>query len=186
MPVPDIRLLSALAVSLLLSACAQPKPEIREVRIEVPVPTPEVLPADAAARQLLSHHERLMKLSPAELAHEVAPRDDGKLTPAAATQLALALTLHRSNGDLARAQALLDQVQRDTTLEAQAWLSLVRLLQGRLAEQRRLEEHIDKLNQQARDSQRDNQRRLDQLNEKLEALKAIERSLNTRPAATKP
>lgn len=182
MPVPDVRFLSALAVSLLLGACAQPKPEIREVR----VPVPEVLPADAAARQLLAQHERLLKLSAAELGQEVAPREDAKLTPAAATQLALALALHRGNGDLARAQGLLDQVLRDPTPEALPWQPLARLLQGRLAEQRRLEEQIDKLNQQARDSLRDNQRRLDQLNEKLEALKAIERSLNTRPAATKP
>lgn len=184
MPVPDVRFLSALAVSLLLGACAQPKPEIREVR--VPVPVPEILPADAAARQLLAQHERLLKLSAAELGQEVAPREDAKQTPAAATQLALALVLHRSNGDLVRAQGLLDQVLRDPTPEALPWQPLARLLQGRLAEQRRLEEQIDRLNQQARDSQRDNQRRLDQLNEKLEALKAIERSLNTRPAATKP
>jgi hypothetical protein len=177
-----------LGLALLLSACAPlpPKPEIREVRIEVPVPT--VQPADAAAQQLLAQHERLLKLTPAELAQEVAQREDAKLDPAAATQLALALSLNRGNGDLARAAGLLEQVLHSGAPEAQPWTGLARLLLGRVAEQRRLEDQIERLNQQARDSQRDNQRRLDQLNEKLEALKAIERSLNARPApaATKP
>jgi hypothetical protein len=196
MPVPEPRsqLVTGpslcLGLALLLSACAPlpPKPEIREVRIEVPVPMPVVRPADAAAQQLLAQHERLLKLTPAELAQEVVPREDAKLDPAAATQLALALSLNRGNGDLARAAGLLEQVLHSGAPEAQPWLELARLLLGRVAEQRRLEDQIEKLNQQARDSQRDNQRRLDQLNEKLEALKAIERSLNARPApaATKP
>ena len=53
---------------------------------------------------------------------------------------------------------------------------------------RRAEEAADRSAQQLREAQRDNQRKLDQLNEKLEQLKAIERSLNTRPApaASKP
>ena len=57
--------------------------------------------------------------------------------------------------------------------EAAAWAPWARLLAGRAAEQRRLEEQFDRLAQQLRDSQR----RIDQLSEKLEALKAIERSL---------
>ena len=67
---------------------------------------------------------------------------------------------------------------------------LARLLASRYAEQRRLEEQLDKQNQQLRDVQR----RLDQTNERLEALKAIERSLTSRspaaptsaPAASRP
>lgn len=171
---------------LLLGACAPLRlpPEIREVRVEVPVQVPMpvavpvVTPTDAAAQQLLAYHERLLKLSPAELSLEVAARDDAALAPAAATELALALLVSHGNGDLTRAQGLLDQVHRASTPEAQAWQALARLLSARVAEQRRLEEQVDKLNQQARDSQR----RLDQLNDKLEALKAIERSLTTRPA----
>lgn len=178
-------LLLAPGLIALLGGCAQlrPKPEIREVRVEVPVPVPVVAPADAAARQLLAYHERLRAMSPQELAQEVAPRDEAALPPAAATPLALALMTSHGAGELARAQALLDPVLRGSSPEAPDWQPVARLLAARLAEQRRLEDQIDKLNQQARDAQKDNQRKLDQLNEKLEALKAIERSLNQpRPA----
>ena len=50
-----------------------------------------------------------------------------------------------------------------------------------LGEQRRLEDLLDKQTQQTREVQR----RLDQTNERLEALKAIERSLTSRPPAPK-
>jgi hypothetical protein len=54
---------------------------------------------------------------------------------------------------------------------------MARLLLARIAEQRRLE---DAFNREAA-QRRDQQRTLQQLNEKLEALKAIERSMTTRP-----
>jgi transcription elongation GreA/GreB family factor len=54
---------------------------------------------------------------------------------------------------------------------------LAQLLVSNYAEMRRLNENADKANQQARDSQR----RLDQLSEKLEALKNIERTLPGQP-----
>jgi cell division septum initiation protein DivIVA len=57
----------------------------------------------------------------------------------------------------------------------------------RYADQRRLEDQVERQAQQMRDNQRDNQRRVDQLNEKLEALKAIERSIGSRtPPASAP
>lgn len=170
----------ALAALVLLAACAPlpPKIELREKLVEVPVPL--ISPADRAAQQLLIQHERLRALAPAELAQEIAAAgpaaEDGARAPQAAVQLALTLSL--AHAETPRAQALLEQVQRSEAPEAKAWAGWARLLAGRLTEQRRLEGEIDKLNQQARDSQR----RLDQTHEKLEALKAIERSLHARPA----
>ena len=176
------RLLPSLALpalSLLLGGCVlfkpPPPPQIIERRVEVMVPVVE--PADLAARQLLAYHERLRQLPPAELALEVTPGDDAALPPQQATQLALALGFSHGTGELARAQALIEQVLHAAEPAAQPWQPLARLVGLRLAEQRRLEEQIERLNQQGRDSQR----RIDQLNEKLEALKAIERSLNARP-----
>ena len=75
--------------------------------------------------------------------------------------------------DLPRAQALVQKVQAASTDEAQALQPLARLIGARLAEQKRLEELLDKQATQMRDQQR----RLDQLNERLEAMRAIERSL---------
>jgi hypothetical protein len=193
MPSPDRSCLPfsacAALLLLLLSACAAsnppeppplpPAPEIVEIRVEVPVPV--VLPEDEAARQMLAQHERLRRMDAAELTQQAPPPgDDAALSPQAATQAALALSLNpaRTNGELARAQTLVEQVLRSTAAEARPWQPWAQLIAARLAEQRRLEAQIERLAQQSRDSQR----KIDQLSEKLEALKAIERSLTKRPS----
>jgi hypothetical protein len=57
------------------------------------------------------------------------------------------------------------------------WPPIANLLADRVAEQRRLEDQLDRMTTQRRDTQRT----LQQLTEKLEALKAIERSMTARP-----
>ena len=145
-----------------------------------PAPPP---PADTAARRLLAWQDRLRDLGAADIAREAqrlelaVRQPDGAEAAAATLELALLLGQTRHNGDLARALALADSLARNDS--APTWQALARLLQARLAEQRRLEEQLDRQAQQLRDQQR----RLDQLSSQLEALKAIERSLNTRPPA---
>jgi hypothetical protein len=142
-------------------------------------------PADVAARHLLAYNERLATLSSSELAAEVARLGDGSESVRHAMELATALGLTRAPGDLQRALGILDRVRRDHSLQAEAWHALARLLTMRYAEQRRLEEQLDRSAQQLREAQRDNQRRVEQLNEKLEALRAIERTLGGRqPSAS--
>ena len=177
------------------TACAplQPPPEPKVIELP-PAPTivyvPTVEPVDTAARHLLAYQETLAKLPPPELSRELSRLGDGASSVQATMDLALALGYTRANGDLAKAQSLLDQVIGNPSMEAQAWHGLARLLSSRYAEQRRAEEQTERVNQQLRDAQRDNQRKLDQLNEKLEALKSIERSLNSRstpgPGPTAP
>ncbi len=77
---------------------------------------------------------------------------------------------------------LLEPLATATGKDAQLLAPLAQLLSSQYAELRRQEESIDKLNGQLRDAQRRNE----QLNEKLEALKNIERSLSVRPAAGAP
>jgi len=149
-----------------------PAPEI------VYVPTVE--PVDKAARHLLAYQETLSRLPTADLSRELGRLGDGASSIQSTMDLALVLGLTRAPGDLAKGQSLLDQVLGNPSPEAQAWHGLARLLAARYADQRRAEDQFDRLNQQLRDAQRDNQRKLDQLNEKLEALKSIERSLNSR------
>jgi hypothetical protein len=138
---------------------------------------------------LLAYHEYLRRLPPAELGAELA-RQNAALASAAAPgdaaavtlELALVLGQTRNTVDTVRALALLDPLARSTLPEQQPWQALARLLAARLAEQRRLEEQLDRQAAQLRDSQRNAQ----QLKEKLEALKAIERSIDNRvptPAA---
>lgn len=184
-PRATVRLMLAVAGIAALSGCAQlpPRTVVREVRVEVPVQVPVVSASDHAARTLLQANDRLRQLSPLELAQEVAPREDGSLGPAAATQMALALMISHNTGETFRAQTLLDQVLRDNRPEANEWRGLAQFLVDRVTEQRRLEDQLDKSNQ----ARGDLQRRLDQANQKLEALKAIERSLGgPRSAVDKP
>lgn len=176
---------AAVAVALLAAGCAQQPPRtiVKEVRVEVPVQVPVVAPTDNAARIVLNANDRLRQLSPLELGQEVAPRDDAALPPGNAVQLALALMFSHNNGETFRAQTLLDQVLRDARPEANEWRPIAQFLADRVAEQRRMEGELERT-KQVRD---DLQRRLDEANRKLEALKAIERSLGgPRSALDKP
>jgi hypothetical protein len=143
---------------------------------------------DSAARHFFSTQDRLSTLNTADLANEANHPADAASVQGQLDQ-ALALSLTRVPGDTQRAQALVDQITHSTSREADPWRGPARLLTTLLGEQRRLQDQADHTSQQLRDAQRDSQRKLDQVNEKLDQLKAIERSLNARPAsaaASKP
>jgi len=155
---------------------APPAPAAPPVTVEVIVRVPEVSPADRAARDFLDYHERLRAIPRADLPKELA-RLEGQASPEGMMQLALVLGQTRNPADTVRALGILETLLRSTEPAAVPWQPLARLLAGRYAEQRRVEEQSERQAQQLRDSQR----RIDQLNSQMEALKAIERSLS-RPA----
>ncbi|MBP7564370.1 MAG: hypothetical protein KA795_00030 [Burkholderiaceae bacterium] len=147
---------------------------------EVQVAAP-VRPRNSPTDLLLAQADRLRALPPADLTAEIARYGEPE-DPIAQAELALALLNTRVPADTARALGLLQRAQAGTTPEARAVQPLVRLLIARAGEQRRLEDQIDKQNQQMRDTQR----RIDQLNERLEAMRAIERSLTAPRAPNSP
>ena len=134
--------------------------------------------------RVLSYAERVRSMPAAELASEAArlsaPGESS--VPASQMQLALVLGQTRQLPDLVRAQELANRVLANTSAEAQPLHALARVLAFRFGEQRRLEDLLDKERQQSRELQK----KLDQTNERLEALKAIERSLTTRPPPVPP
>ena len=203
-PVRDAGHAAALALAaLLLGACttAPPslEPPVQTARTnEPPMTAPMAASPDAAAPSLLpalpvlprppkprtpdatatvlAWADRAHTLGNTELIQEISRLNDLPDSQRSATtdlQLAIALGLTKVPSDLPRAQALVQKVQAASTDEAQALQPLARLIGARLAEQKRLEELLDKQATQMRDQQR----RLDQLNERLEAMRAIERSL---------
>jgi len=184
--------LVAACAALSLAACVTPPPPPPPAP-PPPPPAPLVkcdppLEArDLAARHFLATQDRFSALNTADLSAEATRNPDGATIEQQMDQ-ALALSMAHNPGDLGRAQALLDQVLHNNAPQADPWRALARLLAYRLGEQRRAEDAAERSAQQLRDAQRDNQRRLDDANAKLEALKAIERSLNTRqaPAASSP
>jgi|GEM_PF-523909 len=155
-----------------------------------PPPPPVVDPSEGVARRLLAYNEQLRQMSQAELGQELTrlnalvSANAQAASPQLVMELSLALTHARNNGDIARAAALLDPIVKSTNPDIAPWQPLARLLSVRLVEQRKLEEQLDRQGLQLREAQRN----LQQTNDKLEALKAIERSLTARPpsAPVKP
>jgi hypothetical protein len=150
----------------------------------VPPPPPPPPPPSLERVYLgpvLAFADRVRNLQGAELAQEIARLGEPP-QPADQLRLALALSQTRQLYDLVRAQELLQRVLANAGDEARPLHPLARLLAARLGEQRRVEDQLDRQNQQ----QRELQRRLTETQEKLDALKEIERSLTNRPPAAAP
>lgn len=120
-------------------------------------------------------------MQPTELPAELA-RLGSSAAPQAQLQLAMALAQMHQLPDLIKAQEAVAKVLSNSSDEAKALHPVAKLLAVRFSEERRLEDLLDKQNQQVKDLQR----RLDQTTERLEALKAIERSLVSRPTPVLP
>ena len=138
---------------------------------------PAAMPVPDAMASLLAYADRIRGLGAPELEQEIARLNDA-VTPTGQLRSAIALAQTRQPYDLARAQDLLQKVQASNDAQAQKLQPLVRLLSARYAEQRRVEDLLERQSQQLRDTQK----RLEQTTDKLEALKEIERSLTSRPA----
>lgn len=128
---------------------------------------------------MLEQTDRTLRLAPPELAREIARLSEAEDASAETPLLlAVALAQTRQPVDTARALGLVQRVLGNGLPAARPLYPLARLMEARLLQVRRLEEQMERQSQQLRDAQRRN----DQLNERLEAVRAIERSLTTRPA----
>ena len=195
----------AMPFVLLLAACAtQPAPPAEAAALPPPPAVPRVMPVEAEPKApatqpaslftlmtqgpvaaMLAYADKVRPLGGAELAAEITRAGDPGDSPNAQMQLALLLAQTRVPADLARALGLLQRVMSNPSPEAQPLQPLARALAARYVEQRRVEEDRDKQAQQVRESQR----RIDQLNDRIEALRAIERSFarpNNVPAPPLP
>lgn len=187
------RLACAAALPLWLGACATvPPPAPAPVVVPAPPPPPPVVPVEAepvapAAQQaslftlmtqgplgaMLSYADRVRTLNGADLTAELARLGEPGESPTTQMQIALVLAQTRNPADLARALGLLQRVNANPSPEAKPLQPMARALAARYLEQRRVEDDRDRQTNQLRDAQR----RIDQLNDRLEALRAIERSV---------
>lgn len=186
------------ACLLVLAACAGPpanetpalpcpaapvrsQPAPRPLAVVPPPEQPLPDPATQAGRDLVRWQDMLRQSAP-DLLPAIAARVAAEPpTPANVVHLALVWLHTRAPGDAAKALTQLEAVQASTDPAARPWTEWVRLLAARAMEQKRLEEQVNRQTQLLRD----NQRRIDQLTEQLEALKTIERSLAPRNNAGK-
>jgi hypothetical protein len=195
----------AMPFVLLLAACTtQPKPPAEAEALPPPPVAPRVVPVEAEPKApatqpaslftlmtqgpvaaMLAYADKVRPLGGAELNAEITRAGDPGDSPTSQMQLALLLAQTRAPADLARALGLLQRVMSNPSPEAQPLQPLARALAARYVEQRRVEDDRDKQVQQLRESQR----RIDQLNDRIEALRAIERSFarpNNAPVPTLP
>jgi hypothetical protein len=132
------------------------------------------------AQSLLVYADRLRRMAPVDLASELTRLSEiaeAQRQPGEELQLAMALAQTRVPADLLKAQGLAQRVLGNPREEARGLYPLAGLLLARYTEQRRVEDALERQAQQLREQQR----RIDQLNERLEAVRAIERSLTSRP-----
>lgn len=181
--VPSVRWRALLCLLLCagLAACTTSRPRVPATSVE-PVPVVPVAPPPPADEvgPLLNYHQALRRMSQGELLKELSGLVQQKRSPRVAVQMSMVLMLTRGGGDLARAQTLLDNVANSTEADSAPYKPLALMLSSYCAETRRLAEHVDKLTAQ----QKDSQRRIEQLNDMVEGLKNIERTLPMRPAAS--
>lgn len=176
----------SILLSILLGACGSAPPAAKAPAPDnKPPPNIVILPMPAPPSDidgLLGYYQSLRDLSAAELAKELASLQAQPKNARLILQKSMVLALGRGSGDLARAQVLVDSVVKSGEPDALPLKPLAQFLIANYAEVRRLIDQADKFSQQIRDGQR----RIEQLNETLEALKAIERTLPTRPSGTAP
>jgi len=168
------------ACALLLAGCAAPPPGQAPVLVQTPPRI--VVVADPKLTELLAYQASLRPMTPSELVKAQLELARADHAPYNTIRRAMLQATLRTPGDLARAQTLLESITQASSDEAKLLAPLAQFLAGQYADLRRQDETVEKLNSQVRDAQRRN----DLLNEKLEALKNIERSLSVRPAAGAP
>lgn len=163
-------------------AAAAPATPLAMDEAPAPPASPVDLPAstdDLLARSL-AYAERLRQMPPADITAAIAALGDPGSSVQRQMQLALLLMHAPPPNDTSRTLGLLQRVISHPSDEATALKPLARLLATRLATQRKLEESNERLNLQWREAQR----RIELLNDQLDAMRAIERSLSPKPATT--
>lgn len=124
----------------------------------------------------MAHADRLRGLTSNELVQELTLLGEPGPVPSLQLQTALVLMQLHQPAASARALTLLQRVVAHPAPESAPFKPLARLLANSLIDQRRLEETVDRQAQQLRD----HQRRIDMLNDRLDAMRDIERSLTPR------
>lgn len=186
-----LRYALSLALALLITGCAAtkrggplppvppepapvlvepPRPEVRPEPPPTPSPPPEAAPAEVDRLLVQSENVRRMQASDAARELEQARQAFNRArTDYNRVQLALLSLLPNTGGrDEARALALLEPLSRDVSKDksAGALRALATLLYNQITEARKIDEKM-----------KEEQKRADSLQQKLDALKQVEKSL---------
>ena len=169
-------------VNLLVACTTLAPPE--ESEHEPPSPPEITQPQvnETAMLPLLGYYHLLQRMTSAELTRERQMLARIPASPSVQVRQAMLLGMPRATTDLPRALSLLEAVQRLHAPEAASLHPLARVLSTQYQERIKLETQNDRLTQQLKESERKRY----ELQEKIEALTDIERSIPIRPNVGKP
>ncbi len=170
--------LSMLVLAALLGGCASDSPVAAAPASLQGVPNPG---DDGGQASALAYYQNLQRMSAAQLGRERAMLAAVPPSPGIQLRLAMLLGNPRGQPDLAKALNLLDSVQKSSDPVAVGLQPLARLLADNFGERQKLEIQLDKQGQQLKESQR----KVAELQEKIDSLADIERTLPQRPRATR-
>lgn len=169
---------SILALAALLGGCASEAPVVAAAASVQGVPNPG---DDGGQASALAYYQSLQRMSAAQLGRERAMLAAVPSSPGIQLRMAMLLGNPRGQPDLAKALSLLDAVLKSSDPVAVGLQPLARLLADNFGERQKLEVQLDKQGQQLKDSQR----KAAELQEKIDSLADIERTLPQRPRATR-
>ena len=166
----------ALLISYLLTACAGFPPE---EQTPITAEAPGVMPA-------LAYYQSLQRMSVAEINRERAALGAHPSAPANQMRLAMLLGHPRTAQDLNRALGLLDSLIKSPDPVAQSLFPLARLLTDNYQERLKIDAQAEKQGAQLKEQLKESQRKTQELQDKLNALADIERTLPPRARTTRP
>ena len=171
-----------LALSLTLTGgCASTPPQAKPVESEVEAPEPSPSPLPSPMHPM-GYYQLLSRMTQAELGRERMVLAALPRSPNTQLRLAMLLGYPRAQQDLGRAMAQLDSVLKSKEPAAIALQPLARLLADNYAERQKLEASLDRQGLLLKESQR----KATELQEKIDDLADIERTLPARPQAVRP
>lgn len=165
-----LRMIAALFVSLSLAACAvAPQPEEPEPPRPPRYDEPGALP-------VLAYYQFLSRMTLAELGRERMVLAALPLNPNTQIRMAMLFGHPRTQQDLGKSLGLLDQLLKSNDPAAISLQPLARMLADNYSERQKLEGQVERQTLQSKESQR----KATELQEKLDALADIERTLPSR------
>jgi len=156
------------AFMLVVSSCTTP-----------PAKKPVARQDDTTPEAALVYYQGLSRMTPAELGRERMVLTAVPQTPFTQVRMAMLLGHPRVQQDLGKALSLLDSVLKSSEPAAIAFHPLAREIADNYLERTKLEAQLEKQGLQLKESQR----KATELQEKLDSLADIERTLTPRPPA---
>lgn len=169
----------ALSSACLLTACAGFPPDEQIEQTPINAELPQVVPT-------LAFYQSLQRMSAAEMTRERTALGAHPSAPANQLRLAMLLGHPRAAQDLNRALGLLDSVMKSPDPGAQSLHPLARLLADNYNERLKIDAQAEKQGAQLKEQLKESQRKTQELQDKLNALADIERTLPPRARTTRP